>query len=210
MWVERRSTENQYDGRNSTVQGLRGLACMMVFLSHAFGMIPEETKRGILFHWQPLHIFYDGKIAVGIFWILSGYFIQKSMSTFSLNKYGTYLIKRFSRLYPLYFVSLLIGTLFCNMGLKYDSQFFSQWIMQFWNQLVDVDCFVKQMLLRGDFNAINPPVWTMKNEFNMVFFLPLIIVVTSFIFHGRKRISLIYILSSIIIVRGGGTCSIHY
>lgn len=199
MQVEGCNKWNSHTGRNNTVQGLRGLACIMVFLSHAFGMIPEEIKRGILFHWQPLHIFYDGKIAVGIFWILSGYFIQKSMSVFSVKRYATYLVKRFSRLYPLYFVSLFVGTLFCNMKLKYDSRYFSQWITQFWNQTVDTDCFVRQMLLRGDFDTINPPLWTMKYEFNMMIFLPLIIVVISFIFRGEKRISLIYILSSLII-----------
>lgn len=203
MQVEGCNKWNSHTGRNNTVQGLRGLACIMVFLSHAFGMIPEEIRRGILFNWQPLHIFYDGRIAVGIFWILSGYFIQKSMSVFSVKKYATYLVKRFLRLYPLYFVSLLVGALFCNMGLKYDARYFSQWITQFWNQAVDTGCFVKQMLLRGDFNTINPPLWTMKYEFNMVIFLPLIIVVISFVFRWGKRISLIYILSSLIIVRGG-------
>ncbi|MCI8773052.1 MAG: acyltransferase [Lachnospiraceae bacterium] len=200
MRVEECNTKKTCTGRNNTIQGLRGLACTMVFLSHALGMIPEEIKSGIFFNWQPLHFFYDGKIAVGIFWILSGYYIQKSISVFSIKKYGTYLVKRFSRLYPLYFASLCTGTLFCNMGLEFDIQYFSQWIAKFWNQPVNVKCFVEQMLLRGDFNTINPPVWTMKYEFNMVIFLPIIIGMTAVIFRQTK--SLFYIVASIII--GGG------
>ena len=98
MQVDGYNTKSNYGRRNNTVQGLRGFACAMVFLSHTFGMIPEEIKRGIIFRWQPLHFFYDGKIAVGIFWILSGYFIQKNMPVLSIKKYSIYLVKRFSRL----------------------------------------------------------------------------------------------------------------
>ncbi len=62
-------------------------------------------------------------------------------------------------------------------------------------------CFVEQIFLRGDFNTINPPVWTMKYEFNMVIFLPLIIGMTTIIFCRGK--SLFYILLSIVIIGGG-------
>ena len=48
--------------KNITIQGLRGASCIIVFLSHAFGMIP--VKQGLFFEIPFLHLFYDGKIAV--------------------------------------------------------------------------------------------------------------------------------------------------
>lgn len=50
-----------------SIQGLRGIACLMVFFSHAFGAFSYSGNRYFSF-------LYDGSIAVIIFFLLSGFF----------------------------------------------------------------------------------------------------------------------------------------
>ncbi len=193
---------NLSESRNITIQGLRGVSCIIVFLSHAFGMIP--VKKGLFFEIPFLHLFYDGKIAVCMFWVLSGYYITKKMMKFSVKTYVSFLLKKFFRLYPLYMMSLIAGTLFCNMRLTFDELYFSSWFSGFWNKFVVVSDLQKQLILRGDFNIINPPSWTMKNEFEMVILLPFILAVVSLILKKVKWVNLCLLIISFLIVCGGG------
>lgn len=181
--------------RNNTIQALRGIACIIVFLSHAFGMMPT-LKYGFTF----LHLFYDGKIAVDLFFVLSGYYICKSMPIFSINNYLSYLVKKFLHLYPAYLFSLAIGLILCNLNLPFESDYFSNWFSSFWNERAGIEVFIKQLFFRGDFNAINPPLWTMRYEFGMIILLPLLLKVISSLFHESKLQSNILLLLSISII----------
>lgn len=165
-------------------------------------MIP--VKKGLFFEIPFLHLFYDGKIAVCMFWVLSGYYITKKMMKFSVKTYVSFLLKKFFRLYPLYMMSLIAGTLFCNMRLTFDELYFSSWFSGFWNKFVVVSDLQKQLILRGDFNIINPPSWTMKNEFEMVILLPFILAVVSLILKKVKWVNLCLLIISFLIVCGGG------
>ena len=56
------------------IQGVRGIATLMVFLSHALGIIPFELKiLGYDLNNSPLRIFFGGDAAIIIFFVLSGY-----------------------------------------------------------------------------------------------------------------------------------------
>lgn len=205
--------ESGISHKNCTIQGLRGAACIIVFFSHAFGIIPEDIKRGIWFQWSALHFFNDGKVAVCVFWVLSGYYITKSSMNLSIKKYYEYIKRKFWRLYPTYFLSLIIGMLFCNLSLEYDKNVFSVWFANFWNNKVDMVSFIKQILLQGNFDVINPPAWTMKYEINMAVFLPFIITIVLAVFHSKKVINIFLLLISFGIVmmgeRGYGFPIIH-
>lgn len=187
--------------KNITIQGLRGASCIIVFLSHAFGMIP--VKQGLFFEIPFLHLFYDGKIAVCMFWVLSGYYITKKMMRFSVKIYVLFLAKKFFRLYPLYMLSLIVGTIFCNMRLTFDELYFTSWFSGFWNRSVSVFDLQKQLVLRGDFNIINPPSWTMKSEFEMTILLPIILAAVLLIAKKGKWINLCLLICTFFVIGGG-------
>lgn len=187
--------------RNNTIQALRGIACLMVFFSHAIGMIPTSLKIGDTF----LHFLYDGKIAVDIFFVLSGYYICKETTELSLNKYPFYLLKKVLRLYPALLLSLVLSMILCNFNLPFVQYYFSEWFSGFWNDRIAVELFIKQMFLRGDFNAINPPLWTMRYEFSMIILLPLLLKGISSLFRKQWIIVLVVFALSVltVIVMGG-------
>lgn len=171
------------------------------FFSHAFGMIP--MKKGLFFEISFLHLFYDGKIAVCMFWVLSGYHIAKKMIRFSLKTYISFLIKKFIRLYPLYMISLFAGMLFCNMKLTFNELYFTSWFSGFWNRSVVASDLKRLLILCGDFNIINPPSWTMKYEFEMVILQPIILAVAFCVIKRQIWINLyLLILSLLVIVEG--------
>lgn len=180
--------------RNNTIQALRGIACFMVFLSHAIGMIPTSLKIGNTF----LHFFYDGKIAVDIFFVLSGYYIAKKTMEQPINQYPFYLWEKVVHLYPPLLFSLILGMVLCNLNLPFVSEYFSSWFSGFWNHQIDVKVFSKQLLLRGDFNTINPPLWTMKYEFSMIIWLPILLKVISRLFRKQRTIARVILVVSIL------------
>ena len=61
-------------GRLHSIQGLKGIAALMVYFSHALCMSISPLNH---LNDTPLHIFYDGQIAVVIFIVISGFFYYK-------------------------------------------------------------------------------------------------------------------------------------
>ena len=57
------------------IQSLKGIAAIMVFLSHSLHQFPNKTIETL--HDSCLHFFFDGQIAVIIFMAISGFFYYK-------------------------------------------------------------------------------------------------------------------------------------
>ncbi len=93
--------------RFPALDGLRGFAAMMVFLTH-FG--PSPTDHGVSRWLMPL-AWVDGLgwAGVDLFFVLSGFLITGILSEHrtSRNYFGTFYAHRALRIFPLYF--LLLG-----------------------------------------------------------------------------------------------------
>lgn len=91
-------------GRLDSIQVLRGVAAMLVVLFHF---------RHYLNDIYPLkdlgdRLFLFGEAGVDIFFVISGFIIVYSSRNREKNTFSEFAIKRFFRLYPLYFVVLTI------------------------------------------------------------------------------------------------------
>ncbi len=88
-------------GRNMSLNGLRGLALLLIYTVHFnFGGWPEnQIEKYTNFNW----------IAVDLFFVLSGYFISNLISKHNkdVNGYLYFTINRFLRVAPVYYVSLI-------------------------------------------------------------------------------------------------------
>lgn len=62
--------------KNLSIQGLRGIAALIVFFSHALCFPNSDVI--IKLKDSPLHLFFDGQIAVMIFIAISGFFYYKT------------------------------------------------------------------------------------------------------------------------------------
>ncbi len=95
--------------RNISLQVLRGISCIFVFIIHYFEEIRRfntNLKTNALSQFAYYADF--GKIGVVSFFCLSGYLIVTSINSSSDKKIIKFLTKRFFRLYPAYWFSLCL------------------------------------------------------------------------------------------------------
>ncbi|MEJ6002183.1 acyltransferase family protein [Paucibacter soli] len=97
------------------IDGLRGLAALIVFFSHASGL-------GL--HLLPgLNLHGTGKSGVYLFFVISAFLLTRqwleldAQRRFAAGQWGGYLLRRFLRIYPLYLVVLLVGWALAPRGL---------------------------------------------------------------------------------------------
>lgn len=98
------------NSRLDGIQLLRGLAALMVVIGHNRGFW-GEIDSGSFFD----HLTSNAVFGVEIFFVISGFIITYStreMNASSLRSTVSFLIKRFFRIYPLYFIILTIYILF--------------------------------------------------------------------------------------------------
>lgn len=95
------------------IQGLRGLFCIWVVLFH------YTTRYEELFAVSPFISFENGgSVGVACFFIFSGYFCLKTLDKYFQNK-PLWLLNKYLRLWPSYFISVLISFIIVkNVGLS--------------------------------------------------------------------------------------------
>ncbi|WP_165869219.1 acyltransferase family protein [Thiogranum longum] len=148
------------------LDGLRGLAVMLVFLSH--------TSNGGYFLIPFLDMARTGKSGVMLFFVLSSFllthaFLIKSESAFSKDSLLNYLYRRFLRIFPLYVVYLTAGLV-------------STWLIRQWPGKIDIGIpfalslqeYLAHILLQQGKGV----TWSIMVEFRYYFILP----VTAFIY----------------------------
>lgn len=101
-----RSDKTAPRSRNASIDGLRGLAALLVVYTHQEAL-PYSFPLGD-----------TGRIGVLLFFIISGYCIFLAVNKYPRQRLKTFLTKRFFRLYPAYWISIL-GALAVYGG-KYD------------------------------------------------------------------------------------------
>lgn len=99
--------------------GLRAIAAYMVFFHHF--PIGSDIVGAVAFNMQ-----WQLQIGVTVFFVLSGFVIAFNYAdsvTLNLQWYGAFLLNRFARIYPLYFLLTVLAMLYLQ---NYDTTF---WVM---------------------------------------------------------------------------------
>ncbi|MGH7284683.1 MAG: acyltransferase family protein [Polyangiaceae bacterium] len=98
----------------AALDGMRGIAVLMVLACHFSQTIPVSTKLGAFLN----QVFYGGWAGVDAFFVLSGYLITSGLILDSghgtprvRDKMRRFYIRRTLRIFPLYYATLLIGSL---------------------------------------------------------------------------------------------------
>ncbi|HMI77835.1 MAG TPA: acyltransferase [Ferruginibacter sp.] len=146
------------------IQLLRGVASILVVLMHLTVNFSEILNHSYLFG-----IFYFGGSGVDIFFVLSGFIITYSHLQHIGNPSatGTFLKKRFIRIYPIYFI---IATVFLATQLALPAFYRTHFDTSIGNLL-------QTYFLLPEHVMINGVSWTLTNElfFYLLFTLALII-----------------------------------
>lgn len=173
--------------RFEELDGLRGVAALSVFFSHAFHMPANDPVAAV--NGTLLHILWEGTAAVFLFFILSGFvlalpYVGKERRDVD---YPPYLVRRVFRIFPAYlfavfFSLILMQFLFQPQGLNG----LHPWIQSFWRSEVSLDEIIRHVTMIGpDTNKIDPPIWTLRIEFMISVVFMLII----YALQGKSRIT---------------------
>ena len=173
------TTKNNTPNRNLAMDGIRGLAVLIVFLSHTSG---RDQSLSPLLQFNGI-----GHVGVYLFFVLSGYLLASTLidewyrnGSISVKNF---LIRRFFRIAPLYYFVLVIVFLYQQIT----SQFYSSYL-HINNGLVG---FIKHLFfIKGD-----GVFWTLPTEFIFYLILPWLVILGL-----RKGKSAYYFLSGCALV----------
>lgn len=203
---------NKKENRIWFLQLLRGIACLMVMYSHIFQTFWSNYKTVRVF-WQGeampitlyklpvyniilslsnLHIDF-GVLGVGLFFLISGFVIPVSLEKV---KGISFIIQRFTRIYPTYIVGLLILCCFIS---GYCFLTHQVWHYQFTNILSNASLMLNEWLNIESIDGIN---WTLQIELKFYLLMALlayfstirkarVLIITACIFTGMHFLTLL-------------------
>ncbi len=177
------------DKRNriTNLDGIRGLLSLIVVLNHSFLVVTIPAYANVwgqnylkFVDWpakvqQIMMILGNGGTAVSMFFVMSGYVLNFSLSKYSwgISNYFKFLYKRFIRLYPAFFFTILLISTARWLGFDYQTfPHASSWY-HWW---MNFDLNLKEFFLNTIFININlgGVTWTLRVIVLVSFFAPLL------------------------------------
>jgi peptidoglycan/LPS O-acetylase OafA/YrhL len=177
--------------RVSELDSVRGIAAFVVLLHHLWETIlPDQNtfplagypvagsgSLGEAAFWisvSPLRLLFCGHAAVGVFFVLSGFVLTKSLQSSQQSGYLPFLVRRFFRIYPPFaLVILLAATL---SWLMHPAPIAGRdWINQYWQAPVTpglVLGHLSMFMTGGYYNSLNSPMWTLVHELRISALFP--------------------------------------
>ena len=154
----------------ASLDGLRGIAVLLVLLFHFSWSFPEQTGMQIILK----RYFWSGWIGVDLFFVLSGYLITRGLvkdSAYSVGKrLKLFWARRAFRIFPLYYIVLIVGTIAClALGVRQHVPGVGYWLY-FQNYTLAFD----EMHLRWTAHF-----WSLAIEEQFYFVWPLIVLLAS-------------------------------
>jgi peptidoglycan/LPS O-acetylase OafA/YrhL len=175
--------------RYHELDSLRGLAALTVVLGHCLITFPEillavqshTRSESLLINsitFSPLHLIWAAHEAVILFFVLSGFVLSMPFLSNSLPDYGSYIIKRFCRIYIPYIVTVLVsGVLFTILG-ENDSASLSSWFNGMWSSSITLKQVLSFIFLIGfDSHNLNTVTWSLVHEMRISLFFPFIMII---------------------------------
>ena len=156
---------------------------ILVFHYRHFAFVADKpvglvNDRLPLYRW--LHVFYDGgPYGVWVFWCISGFiFFWKYRDAIADRSVGgwKFFVLRFSRLYPLHIVTLLLVALLQPLYFDLNGYFFVY-------QENDLTHFLLQLLMASNWGfqdalSFNGPIWSISVEVLVYFFFFVMLLAT--------------------------------
>ncbi|PPC64362.1 hypothetical protein C1Y41_06945 [Pantoea sp. ICBG 1758] len=161
------------------IEGIRGIACLMVFLSHLSSTFAPSMHTGsiggvktsidLLLHNSPFAFIYSGAAAVGIFFVLSGFILSYAISKKGniIENSSAMFLKRYFRLMPVALFSSVIAFLIFKYT-SVDTSDLAQWAKSYDIKnpsIIDSIYYGSVTPFFSGFAPYNWSLWTMKIEF---------------------------------------------
>ena len=169
--VTARHTPAAIPVRFTHVDLLRGLSALAVLFFHFRMFYPDGNILGLQ-TFVPVHqplfsvlwpLYLDGNLAVQFFWALSGFVFAKTYGGQGRRiEGGRFFVWRFSRLYPLHFVTLIYLALLQWLSLRTTGSFSVVPINDAYHFMLQLPMASKWGFEAGD--SFNAPIWSVSVE----------------------------------------------
>lgn len=178
--------------------GLRGIAAFLVVVYHFYSA--DDLPSGALSHFVT-----KGYLWVDLFFVLSGFLMAMNYAhlfaaRWSLGAWGTFLFKRFARIYPLY-VAIVLGTLaytLCVHGSFQDAPNALPSV-NLVNPAVEIAANLFLIQSWGVARSIDGVAWSLSTEWAAYLLFPLLAWLALF---GRTRTALAAAVGVVAIIVG--------
>ncbi|MDP9984608.1 peptidoglycan/LPS O-acetylase OafA/YrhL [Pseudarthrobacter oxydans] len=180
---------NSGQTRVTQLDGLRGLAALVVVACHALSTLPgigsavsgnRSAELNTAEAWavfSPLHVLWNGTPAVHVFFVLSGFVLVLPFTRPGATaKWAQYYAKRFFRLYLPAWASLAVAVVLMAAIPRSASPLQSPWADMYVTD-PSVGQVLKDGLLLLNASTINTPLWSLKWEVLFSLLLPVYVLV---------------------------------
>ncbi|MFC5701777.1 acyltransferase family protein [Cohnella faecalis] len=174
--------------RLDQLDSMRGLAAATVLIGHCLGVYSVfwvdtygQAQYGLvnLLKFTPLSIVIAGHEAVVFFFVLSGFVLMLPFLSAKPFSYGTFVARRFLRIYLPYYGAILLALLIRSLLAQPDTNVYSEWIGLQWQSSLTWELLVQHLFLIGDFdsNSLNPVIWSLVHEMRISLVFPLLALI---------------------------------
>ena len=160
--------------------GIRGIAICMVFGFHLF-----QWFNPIFYSFGYVPLFRNGWIGVELFVVVSGYVIYAALRSAEGKPRWilTYAMRRFFRIYPAYFVTVIACTVIAYIDISPFSKNFSSEMASCCSIEMHLPIVLRELfLLRAiDWSIpeiLNPPAWSLGFELTFYLSVPIFVALT--------------------------------
>jgi peptidoglycan/LPS O-acetylase OafA/YrhL len=176
-------------GRMIELDSLRGLAALVVVAHHVLLVLPDfsrfvdsgsKTSPNNLFEAAlfnlPLRLLWNGHSAVLLFFVLSGFVLATPWVRRKPTRYHEYAIRRIFRIYVPYLavVSAVMVVVYFSRSTPIAT--LSRWFNSSWLDPVSASTVVDHVLMLGNQNVIDNPIWSLIWEMRVSLIFPFIVL----------------------------------
>src|SRR5271166_2313503 len=163
--------------RYSALDAVRGVAALAVVTHHCvlagLIVIPAGAWTAAT-RYTPLHLFVNGRAAVILFFVLSGFVLSVSLEN-ARAAYPPFAIRRFCRIYLPYAAMVLISALASVLTVPLAAPA-GAWLSHLWGEAVDVGLIIRHLLMpvAGVDLTLDRVAWSLVHEIRVSMVFPLL------------------------------------
>ncbi|HYG91338.1 MAG TPA: acyltransferase [Azospirillum sp.] len=167
--------------RIATLDSLRGIAALIVLLHHTYTTLPESLLSALKPYMgvTPLRLVADGRPAVILFFVLSGFVLTLPFLNGRHLGYRRFLLQRVCRVYLPLAAAVLLAAALCLMLDPGPLDGVNGWIESWsWSREVTLELVAAHLLMTGQGEAavLDGPLWSLVYQLRISALLPLLIL----------------------------------
>ena len=178
--VEQGATRGASLKRAKELDGLRGIAALTVVFWHFFSLFPANAWT-MIWKLSPLYVLIAGREAVVVFFVLSGFALQRMYLKSKEAGYAAFALRRTMRIYGPYFGALALAIAADYALSKGYRAHFSPWFNRTWTLPIHSSDVWSHVAFLGVYNStiFNTAFWSLVHEMRISLLFPLLYLIVA-------------------------------